>query len=399
MKKTFSFFMVCLLCFSYQMLPAQNDPGKVKRPSITNAKTVMVDEFGDFREGLCAVKKGEKWGFIDTLGNLVINFVLDFHSFKYEYPFFSSGLCMLTYADNGYKALRYIDKKGNDVIRNPNYFDGTPFTDGYALVNTKGNKFIYINTKGVQIYNVLTATQQLFVQVKETRPFRDGLAAYYDFSKSLFGYIDQKGMVKIQPQFLEAEDFSEGLAAVLKTTATKELKWGFIDKTGKVVIDFIFTNKPGNVSDGMMVVTSADNKKGYMNTSGQLVIDTRFSDAFQFAQGMAFALEWGQSFLIVINKTGEKVKDLPIKEFGLVAPVEHGVAVYSEGYGYSGGTVKSDGTIVLPGYVNKIGIIYKMIKPFNSGLAHCLAPVDKKMVEGFINYSGDFVIIKGESKF
>ncbi len=372
---------------------------EVKRPSMAKAKIVIADIFGDFHEGLCAVKKGDKWGFIDTAGNQVIDFVLDFYNINYEYPFFSSGLCMLNYSNKGYKALRYIDKKGKDVINNPNYIDGTPFVDGYAMVNTKTRKFIYIDTKGIPIYPGISGNQETFVSIKQVRPFRDGLAAYYDFGKRLYGFIDRKGMIKILPQFTEAENFSEGLAAVQKKTSTNEMKWGFIDKTGKVVIDYIFSNKPGNVSDGMILVTSADNLKGYMNTGGQLVIDTKFADAFPFYQGMAFVLEWSKNYPIVIDKSGDKIRDLPVKEFGLIAPPDNGIMVYSEGYGYSCGSIKPDGTPVLKGYVNNVGIIYKMLKPFNSGLSHCIAPIDKKWIEGFINYSGDFVIVKGESKF
>ncbi len=416
MKKLSVFLILCLVCLFIILSkglvsgqkPSQStdingasmqEKVNVKRPSVANAKSFIADYFGDFREGLCAVKKGEKWGFIDTQGNLVIDFVLDFYSFRYEYPFFSSGLCMLTYSKGGKKALRYIDKKGQEVINNQNFIDGTPFIDGYALVNTKTNKFIYINTKGVQLYNSIASVQELFVQVKEPKPFREGLAAYFDFAKKLYGFIDPKGVIKIPPQFLEAEDFSEGLAAVRKTTSTREEKWGFIDKNGKVVIDFIFTNKPGNVSDGMIVVTSAENKKGYMNSSGQVVIDTKFGEAYPFYQGSAFAVEWSKSYPIAINKTGEKIRDIPVKQFGLIAPFHEGIIVYSEGYGYSCGTIKPDGEIVLQSFVDKAGIIYKVIRPFNSGLAYCIAPVDKKMTEGFINPSGDFVIIKGESKF
>ena len=46
----------------------------------------------------------------------------------------------------------------------------------------------------------------------------------------LYGYIDNKGTIIINPQFDEACPFSEGLASV-------EIgdKWGYIDKTGKYV--------------------------------------------------------------------------------------------------------------------------------------------------------------------
>ena len=49
---------------------------------------------------------------------------------------------------------------------------------------------------------------------------------------SKYGFIDKSGKVVIEPQFDNAEPFSEGLACV-----EKDGKWGFIDKSGKMVIE------------------------------------------------------------------------------------------------------------------------------------------------------------------
>ena len=49
---------------------------------------------------------------------------------------------------------------------------------------------------------------------------------------SKYGFIDKSGKVVIEPQFDGASNFSEGFACV-----EKDDKWGFIDKNGKVVIE------------------------------------------------------------------------------------------------------------------------------------------------------------------
>ena len=53
----------------------------------------------------------------------------------------------------------------------------------------------------------------------------------------LYGYIDKTGRVIIKPQFRYAHDFSEGLAMVGPRQSNK---WGYIDKTGSFVIEKIF---------------------------------------------------------------------------------------------------------------------------------------------------------------
>src|SRR6185295_7511758 len=64
------------------------------------------------------------------------------------------------------------------------------------------------------------------------------------------GFMDQTGKIVIEPQFVDARDFHEGLAPVRVNTGETTWcrpspkgsrkgfmnKWGFIDKTGKFVI-------------------------------------------------------------------------------------------------------------------------------------------------------------------
>lgn len=52
----------------------------------------------------------------------------------------------------------------------------------------------------------------------------------------LFGYINKKGEIIVIPQYIDADLFSHGLAAV----RTVEGKWGFIDCSGAMVIPALF---------------------------------------------------------------------------------------------------------------------------------------------------------------
>ena len=71
-----------------------------------------------------------------------------------------------------------------------------------------------------------------------------------------YGYIDTKGNVVIEPVYLGAKPFSDGLAAV-----KRGFFWGYIDKTGKTVLDFQY-DYAAQAVDGRMVVGKSQRVNG-----------------------------------------------------------------------------------------------------------------------------------------
>jgi len=64
-------------------------------------------------------------------------------------------------------------------------------------------------------------------------------------------------------------------------------KWGYVDKTGSVVIKPQF-DSGGQFSQGLAAVwDKASNKTGYIDTSGAMVILPRFRGANAFSEGLA----------------------------------------------------------------------------------------------------------------
>lgn len=80
--------------------------------------------------------------------------------------------------------------------------------------------------------------------------------------------------------FDSAEPFSEGLARVRKGD-----KWGFIDKSGAMVITPQFDNAE-NFSEGVAVVT-VDHKSWFIDSKGKRVIPGVFDAASSFVMGLA----------------------------------------------------------------------------------------------------------------
>ena len=79
-----------------------------------------------------------------------------------------------------------------------------------------------------------------------------------------YGYIDKTGKVVIEPQYERASDFSEGLAAI-----AVEKKWGYIDTTGKTVIEPQF-DAAGKFTDDLAPV-KVEKKTGYIDKTGKYI--------------------------------------------------------------------------------------------------------------------------------
>lgn len=80
------------------------------------------------------------------------------------------------------------------------------------------------------------------------------------------GFMNQNGKVVIEPAFDKAYHFTDRLAGV---SLGKE-GWGFIDRTGKVVIPAEFAWVYGGFRHGIAEV-AFDRKRAYLNKKGEWV--------------------------------------------------------------------------------------------------------------------------------
>lgn len=197
-------------------------------------------EFNDFSEGLAAVNKNDKYGFIDTKGKVVIEP-------KYEWASnFSSGLAIVS-VEGLYGA---IDKQGKTVI--PFEYQAlADFHDGFATAarppknpEDYESKYGLINKKNEVVipfmYESMGNLSESLIAVK-----KDGK----------WGYVDtkNKAIIPINLAYETVSDFSDGLAAVFNYEENSDnLKYGYIDKTGKLVIPMQFTKVYWDDSEGLI---------------------------------------------------------------------------------------------------------------------------------------------------
>jgi len=116
---------------------------------------------------------------------------------------------------------------------------------------------------------------------------------------SVWGYIDRKGKVIIEPQYWDADFFDEGFACV---GSTKE-KYGFINTKGDTVIDFIYDESFGSFSKGLADVTVNDSC-GYINKNGKVIIPLIYETCYPFLSDLAVVWTF-EGEQVLINKKGE----------------------------------------------------------------------------------------------
>lgn len=288
-------------------------------PVITeNTKRVILPEFDtdyQFHDDMLGIRNRQtnKWGFINTAGDLIIDFT--WHA---ESPRFNHGVTVVGKSGNTGAIQRIntwyiIDKAGNIVKEFPKGVSQvSQFTDGYAyVIENINNNFYYINTKGEQIFNSYRCpynSNGLRSSSFSLRPFSDGLVALYNPSLQKWGFVDKQGRDVIPTIFPEVRDFNEGMAAVkFPATETKASKWGFIDKAGNVVIEPIFTNPVSSFSEGYAIATQANKKQVYIDKTGRSV-SPEYKQAYPFKNGKALVHQDNKE-LGIIDKTFNLVTD------------------------------------------------------------------------------------------
>jgi hypothetical protein len=256
-----------------------------------DAVYIDMDKWYPFSEGLAAIKKGEKWAFIDTTGKIVIPWgkvepvdpapafsqgriivkvgqgmgvadgrgnLLTTKAYRYvsNYNENPSGqrVCLAIYHVNHEPHYSILDHRGKEIsVAKRSQLESTPETQ---VVFSSSN----INKDDCQ---VLLKEDRIEAAKIIDREFRSGFA-------------DSKGQLVIPFQFVHANEFSEGLAAVSKKNEFGEEMWGFIDRAGNTVIDFKFSKEPGDFHQGLAVVYPRNAKDAgfrfaYTDFSGQVV--------------------------------------------------------------------------------------------------------------------------------
>jgi hypothetical protein len=208
-----------------------------------------------FHEGLACVCIGDKYGFINTKGEVVI-------PAKFETPSnFSEGLARVGTEDNHSFLYGYIDKKGNFVIP-AQFVDASDFREGMAAVGQK-DMHGYIDKKGKYVINP---------QYRYVSDFKHGLASYTN-DGDLYGLINTKGKILVNPQFKSIGLYHNGGSGNILVQSTDN-KFGYIDKTGKFVITPQYEEASTYI--GEHAIITMGEKVGIIDKKGKIVVNPQF---------------------------------------------------------------------------------------------------------------------------
>jgi len=264
------------------------------------------------------------------------------------------------------KQWLFIDKTGKIVI-NPQFTNANLFSENLAKVSVENEKkelFGFIDETGKIIINY---------QYEDATDFSEGLA-WVVLENGVPQIIDKEGKLIFLLSNAESVcKFSENLAAFSEVNNKGEEIWGFVNKTGDVVINCQFKDVD-SFKEGLCAVKNDEKKWGYIDNTGKIVINPQFDYAFSFVEGSAivkFGDKWG-----VIDKNGKYTIN---PQFDGMEYEKKGLFICKLNKRY--GWCDSKGNIVINPQFNSVF-------PFNNKLAAVCS--DEKW--GYIDNEGKYVI-------
>lgn len=190
-----------------------------------------------------------------------------------------------------------------------------------------------------------------------------------------WGFMDRTGRVVIAPAFAEERDFFHGLAAV----KSPEGKWGFIDESGALAIAARFDEVQDFTDD--LAPVRIGRKSGYIDKSGKMVIEPRYESAGEFHEGLARIHLWNKVVCTLGTFTSD---DAPLYAFHLLEKVQSDFwGCFPDGgkFGYIDKTGKE---VIAPQFF--------VAQDFSEGLAAVRVEQTSESKYGYIDRTGHMVI-------
>ena len=387
-RKLMSFVLAGFM--SYSIVAPAITPAAASEMSYSVMITPQYEDADSFNEGLAAVKKDGKWGYIDETGKTVI-------PFEYDYAFpFSEGLAVVAKYGTSHLDDKYTEhnisgddcyywyvidsKKNKKLLTYPSFtydyetneridFEQPVYTFeeimteilDYAMVPPKyQNGYLVMNAYLSEAWSSLIFDKNgdYYEQVNKSSSIADtGLLPYYKFNENLFVftdsyngkvcYIDSNGNIVLTiggngKHITGAYPFNQGIAVYYDKDVDS---YGFIDKSGNIIISPQYDSFYYSTDDFQVFVdniASVQNKNGIyggIDKTGKTIIPFEYEVLKNFHEGLAVAQKNGKYGVIDTNNN-------------VIVPFE-----YDNLSGYSDGVcvaVQNSNAFCIDRYGNKI---------------------------------------------
>lgn len=240
-----------------------------------NTKTITVQGgvsyMGNFSCGLAMIKWKNGWFAINQNGEKVFDLPAGYWpGDQYKTTYYEFDQDRLIICKDAQHALNHdiaiIDTQGKIIKEFKNVTSFSSFLCGVAIVKDDKYNFFHIDRDG----NVLSRTLPAY-ETMTGGPvigyMREGMRRFYDGKAKRYGYCDEKCNIVLPAQFKGVGNFFNGLA---KAKNEDDL-WGYIDKTGKFVINPMFSVEPGSFYNDYALVQDKAGKKYFIDRTGQFV--------------------------------------------------------------------------------------------------------------------------------
>ncbi|MGO4530124.1 WG repeat-containing protein [Paenibacillus sp. 2TAF8] len=199
---------------------------------------------------------------------------------------------------NGSSSLYgYLDSSGNEVIR-AQFASANDFQHAKAIVQIKYQEYALIDRNG----NRLATYPYAYVG-----PLGDGLLAFQKELSGKYGYIDERGNIRIQPKFTSAFPFNDG-QAIVNTAEDYKSNYGVINTQGSFVIQPAY-NDIRELGEYRYALGKAINpEEPYIGSmyaiselNGRILTDFIYRNVENYKQGLASASDGNQTYLLDLS--------------------------------------------------------------------------------------------------
>lgn len=196
------------------------------------------------------IKSGEKYGYANTKGEIIVNPTYDdANSFSEGYAVFSSN-----------EKYGFVDAKGKEVIKAQYDYCGS-FKNGVASAEKSGE------------WGLIDTSEKWIIPAKYEDLRRINNTIYAVSKDGKWGLVNKKGKEILKPTY---DSISGSTNYDKRCSFSYGGKMGYLSENGDVCISNSYISGSEFYSDGYAIVTTDDKKAAIINTSGGIVNNKKY---------------------------------------------------------------------------------------------------------------------------